>query len=123
MDPNADHKEVLQQAWELDCEDFWIGLDLATSPDQQFNLSSVPALDLEDEEPGSLSFRDFFALAMQLASGNLQGQAADEAVEQAALIADAKEWNFWYRRILLKSLHKYLPMETIRTELIRLTAE
>lgn len=123
MDPQADHRAVLETAWDENIEDFWIGLDLATAPDRSFNVTSVPALDPEDTEPGTLTFADFFSLAMRLSTGNLQGQEADQAVEEAALTANALEWNLWYRRILLKSLSKYLPMDTIQNELIRLTSE
>ena len=122
MDPNADHSVALQTAWDENIEDFWIGLDLATSPNS-FNVTKVPALDPEDDEPGTLTFGEFFTLAMRLSSGNLQGKAADAAIEEMALTADATEWNLWYRRILLKSLSKHLPMSLIQSELIRLTSE
>lgn len=123
MDPHADHRVVIEAAWDKNIEHFWIGLDLATSPEYDFGLMTVPALDLEDEEPGSLTFDQFYQLAMSLANKDLVGEAAREAVEEAALTADAREWNFWYRRILLKSLPKHLPLDTIQKELIRLTTE
>lgn len=123
MDPSANHRTTLEQAWDNDVESFWIGLSLGTSPDYDFGLNRVPALDESDDEPGTLTFDDFYDLAMRLAHGDLVGVAAHEAVEEAALRADAKEWNYWYRRILLKSLTKHLPMETIQKELIRLTTE
>jgi hypothetical protein len=120
MDNTADHVQTINEAWE-DGEEFWIGLDLATS--LSFNISNVPALDPEDTEPGTFTFGDFFSLAMRISSGNLQGQEADEAIEAAALSANALEWNLWYRRILLNSLSKHLPMATLQKELIRLTSE
>jgi hypothetical protein len=123
MDPSADHCTAIENAWVNDVESFWIGLSLSTSPDYNFGLNRVPALDEADDEPGTLTFDEFYDLAMRLAHGDLVGVAAHEAVESAALRADAKEWNFWYRRILLKSLTKHLPMDTIQKELIRLTTE
>ena len=122
MDESADHVLVLNQAWEENVEEFWIGLDLATSQ-YNFNVTKVPALDLEDPEPGTLKFDEFFSLAMRLASGNLTGREATQAIEDAALKANAKEWNFWYRRILMKTLGKFIPLELIKNELIRLTSE
>ena len=123
MDPSANHRATIEQAWDNDVESFWIGLSLSTSPDYDFGLNRVPALDESDEEPGTLTFEDFYDLALKLAHGKLVGVEAHEAVEDAALSADAKEWNFWYRRILLKSLTKHLPMDVIQKELIRLTTE
>jgi hypothetical protein len=123
MNPQGDHRSIIEQAWDQDVEHFWIGLSLSTSADYNFGLPRVPALDEEDEEPGTLTFNEFYDLAMKLAHGDLVGAEAQAAVEEAALRADAKEWNFWYRRILLKSLAKHLPMETIQKELIRLTSE
>ena len=122
MDESADHVLVLNQAWEENVEEFWIGLDLATSQ-YNFNVTKVPALDLEDPEPGTLKFDEFFSLAMRLASGNLTGREATQVIEDAALKANAKEWNFWYRRILMKTLGKFIPLELIKNELIRLTSE
>ena len=123
MNPQANHRSTIEQAWDHDVESFWIGLSLSTSPEYNFGLNRVPALDESDDEPGSLTFDEFYDLAMRLANQDLVGIEAQEAVENAALKADAKEWNLWYRRILLKSLTKHLPMQTIQEELIRLTSE
>ena len=123
MDPQADHPAVIKKAWENDIESFWIGLSLSTSSDYNFGLNRVPALDESDDEPGTLTFDQFYDLAMKLHHGDLSGDAAVQAVNNAALSADAKEWNLWYRRILLKSLTKHLPIDTIQKELIRLTTE
>lgn len=123
MDPQVDHRSTIEQAWDHDVENFWIGLSLATSSEYNFGLERVPALDESDDEPGSLTFEEFYNLALQLANQDLTGSEAQEAVENAALKADAREWNLWYRRILLKSLAKHIPMNTIQEELIRLTSE
>lgn len=123
MDPQADHAEVIREAWQQDHEEFFIGLDLAVNPTFTYNLDRVPALPADDAEPGSLTFAQFFQLAMGLAKDNPLPDIAERAVADAAMSANAQEWNLWYRRILLKSLHKHLPMETIQKELIRLTTE
>jgi hypothetical protein len=123
LDPNSNHRTTLEQAWDQDSEEFWIGLSLGTSPDYDFKVNKVPALPEDDDEVGTLTFAEFYDLALKLHHEDLVGIAAQEAIEQAALSADAKEWNLWYRRILLKSLSKHFPMETIQEELIRLTSE
>lgn len=123
MDPQANHAEIIAEAWNQDSEEFFIGLDLAISQEHQFGLERVPGLSEEDEEPGTLTFGQFFNLALNLSKGNLLPEQVSQMVDEAAMEANALEWNLWYRRILLKSLHKHLPMEAIQKELIRLTTE
>lgn len=123
LDPQGDHRTTIEQAWDQDAEQFWIGLSLGTSPDYNFGINKVPGLPEDDEEPGTLTFDEFYDLALKLHHGDLVGIAAQTAIEEVALKADAKEWNLWYRRILLKSIAKHFPMTTIREELIRLTTE
>lgn len=123
MDPNEDHAAIVREAWNSDNEEFFIGLDLALNVSLDFGVSRVPALPDDDQEPGTLTFQQFFQLAMGLAHDKPIPEIAQQSIENAALSANAIEWNVWYRRILLKSLHKHLPMETIQTELIRLTTE
>jgi len=121
MDPKQDHRAVIRDAWNSDNEEFFIGLDMAINPSLEFGLAKVPGLPDDDFEPGTLSFSAFYNLAMTLANQHPTNGA--DLVEEAALTANAQEWNLWYRRILLKSLHKHLPMEVIQSELIRLTTE
>jgi len=123
MDPAEDHAAVIREAWNSDNEEFFIGLDLALNPSLDFGLDRVPGLPDDDTDPGTLTFSSFYKLAMGLAHENPNKDDAQQFVEDAALSANAQEWNFWYRRILLKSLTKHLPMETIQTELMRLTSE
>jgi len=123
LDPQGNHRATIEQAWDQDVEHFWIGLSLGTSPDYDFGVTKVPGLSQDDQEPGTLTFPEFYDLALKLSNRDLIGAAAQEAIEQAALRAEAQEWNLWYRRILLKSINKHFPMETIREELIRLTSE
>jgi hypothetical protein len=123
MDPQVNHSAIIEQAWDEEVEHFWIGLSLGTSPDYQFNLERVPAIPSEDDEPGTLTFEEFYDLALRIANEDITGAMAAKAVEEAAMRAEAREWNLWYRRILLKSLPRHLPMALIREELIRLTTE
>lgn len=123
MDPSVDHNALIEQAWDSDSEEFFMGLDLAINPAINFGITKVPAIDEDDDGTGSLTFGEFYTLAMRLAHQDIMGELAKEAVVDAALRANVTEWNLWYRRILLKSLNKHLPMETIQHSLIRLTTE
>jgi hypothetical protein len=123
MTPTANHVQIIEQAWDDDNEHFWIGVSLGTSPEFNYGLKDVPALPDDDLEAGNLTFVEFYQLALDLSQGKLLGEKARAAVENAAMRADSKEWNLWYRRILLKSLGKHIPLDLIKRELIRLTAE
>jgi hypothetical protein len=123
LDPEADHAALIEQAWNSDADEFFMGLDLALNPNLNFGLTKVPAIDEEDDGSGNLTFAEFYNLAMRLAHNDLMGELAKQAVIDAALRSNVTEWNMWYRRILLKTLHKFLPMEIIQQTLIRLTTE
>jgi len=122
MGDPASHVHWIQRAWRENCDDFFVGLDLATNS-SDFKVSKVPALDELDTEPGTLTFQTFLSAAMNLAGTQFTDQQANDIVRVLALSSETQEWNLWYRRILLKSLARHLPMETIQSELIRLTTE
>ena len=120
----ADQAILIRAAWEEDCEDFFIGLDLATNPTINFGLAAVPEIDEEDDgTPGTLTFEHFHKVALNIASGELDAGRIGKLLEDCALTANVSEWNLWYRRILLKSLRLHLPMDVIQNVLIQLTKE
>lgn len=122
-DPSA-VEAIVKQAWVEDCEDFFVGLDLATNPIYDYGLPAVPEIqDEEDGDPGTLTFAHFHNVALNLAHSNLNFEQRNKVVEDCAMVANITEWNLWYRRILLKNLHIYFPMDAIKAALLSLTAE
>ena len=120
----AKQAQIIRIAWEQDLTDFWIGLEMATNPEFDFNLKGVPYIDEEDDgDQGEFDFSAFYDLALKLANGDLTTRAADAAVYDAAGICNITEWNQWYRRILLKNLPQVLPMAVIQSTLLELTTE
>ena len=116
--------EIITEAWNSDCEEFFIGLDMALNPNLNFGVNRVPEIQDEDDgEPGELTFDSFCHLAMTLANGSQDQASAKSLIEEAALSSNISEWNLWYRRIHLKSLPKFLPMEVIKDTLMSLTSE
>lgn len=114
---------VIQQAWDSNVEDFFIGVQMSCDAQWSMPLSKVPAIDEEDDgKPGDLTFAQFVILRDQLAAPGLDAEAAKELLYDAADRAGIAEWNFWYRRILLKTLHTTLPMDRIIHVLKKLTA-
>lgn len=120
----AEQAEAFKSAWDTDCEEFFIGLDLATNPNITFGLAAVPEIDEEDDgDPGTLTFAHFHKVALNIASGELQPPQVRKLLEDCALTANISEWNLWYRRILLKNLQNHLPMDVLQNVLIQLTKE
>ncbi len=115
-------QKIITDAWQSDSEEFFLGLEMALDPSQDFHLDSAPEIqDVDDGDPGTLTFSAFYLLAKSLANGDVKGEFAKRAVDEAAMKANISEWNLWYRRILLKTLDKSIPMDVIRSTLIRLT--
>lgn len=117
-------KEIIRQVWEADCDDFFMGLDLATNPKYEYGLDAVPLIEEEDDgDPGTLTFAYFHKVCLNLAAGTLTPTQVQTVLEDCALKANISEWNLWYRRILLRTLHKHLPMDVIKQALLSLTKE
>jgi hypothetical protein len=114
------HK-IITDAWISDNEEFFLGLQYAFDNTIKFNITSVPAVQDDDEESGSLTFIEFIALAKKISSPNITIEAASKAVNDAALRANIFEWNLWYRRILQKTLQKHISEKIINDCLTALT--
>lgn len=116
--------KIIKIAWQSDCEDFFVGVELSFNLSVNFGLKSAPEIqDVDDGSPGSLSFKEFYQLAVQLSQSQLNPDQITESVTDAAMRANVTEWNEWYRRILLKTLPKYLPMNIIKDTLVELTKQ
>lgn len=119
---DATVESIIKQAWVEDCEDLFIGLDLATNPIYEYGLQSVPEIQDEDDgDTGTLEFSHFHKVALNLAAGELSPSQVDRVIEDCALTSNIAMWNLWYRRILLKNLHNHLPMTAIQNALLSLT--
>jgi hypothetical protein len=115
-------EKILCDAWEFNCDDFFLGLQMAVDPDIKFNLISAPEIqDVDTGDPGTFTFVDFRKLAKNLVDKDIVGDVAKRAIVDAALKANITEWNLWYRRILLKTLPNVLPMDVVISTLSRLT--
>jgi hypothetical protein len=113
--------DIIKQAWDRDAEEFFFGVALAFDDNVDFGLKKVPEIqDVDDGAAGEFTFNDFCILSQKLTKKELKGKAVAEAIEDAALKSNISEWNLWYRRILLKTLHKYIPMEILKEFLMTL---
>ena len=101
---------VLAQA-EAGNGEFFAGLNLAYNAMVTFGLKQIP--EKTDEDGPGLDWSDFISLAVDLRDRKLTGNDARDAV--AALMAQAtqKEWNGWYRRILIKDMRAGFSESTV----------
>jgi DNA ligase-1 len=96
---------IVRQAWNAGITDFFQGAVMAYSAFITFGVKKVPLIQAEDDgEPSKWQWADFKALAQNLEQRKLTGHAARDALKDAAEVASIREWNGFYRRVLLQDL-------------------
>ena len=78
------------------------GFRLALDPMITFGLKQIP--EKKDEDGPGLDWDSFIVLTSGLRDRHLTGNDARDAVAQAIKQSTKKQWNGWYRRILIKDL-------------------
>jgi DNA ligase-1 len=92
-------------------DEFFHGCQLALDPMITFGVKQVPEKTNEDG-PG-FNWDSFIVLAGNLRDRNLTGHDARDAIAEAIKLSTKKEWNGWYRRILIKDLRCGTSEKTI----------
>lgn len=93
--------------------EFFEGVRLALDPMITFGVKKVPKHGGPDGQ--GLPWTAFRALADALASRQLTGDAARDAIELCLKSAKQTEWNDWYMRILIKDLRCGVSEKTINS--------
>jgi DNA ligase-1 len=96
-------------------DEFFAGVKLALDPYITFGVKKVPEKGADDPNTGGLRWSDFKVLANMLAERRLTGDAARSEIEIHMAHATVKEWNGWYRRILIKDLRCGVSEKTINS--------
>jgi DNA ligase-1 len=91
--------------------EFFEGCRLALDPMVTFGVKQVP--EKKDEDGPGFSWDSFIVLASGLRNRNLTGHDARDAIAEAVKLSTKKEWNGWYRRILIKDLRCGTSEKTI----------
>lgn len=117
-----DKEQIILSAFMEGNREFFIAARLAYDPLITFGVAKVASVE-DDGTVGDYSFADFLALADKLYHRQLTGHAARDAIIDAALRCDAKVWNGFYRRILLKDLKAGVEDKTINKILTRINGE
>lgn len=100
-------ESILRQAYDDGCMELFDGFRMAYDRHLIFHIKQVPQIEVYDEDElleNSFDWKQFVALSTRLASREITGNAARDAVNAAALSCDADMWNLFYRRILIKDM-------------------
>lgn len=110
--PSRLNKEaIIQVIAEEGNTEFFDGCRLALDPMITFGLKQIP--EKKDEDGPGLSWNDFNIVIERLRNRDLTGNAARDTVDQLIKQSTEKEWNGWYRRILIKDLRCGVSEKTI----------
>ena len=106
-----DKEAILAAAVTEGLDEFFEGLKLALNPLITFGVKQVPVKD--SNEGQGLAWSVFVDLAEKLQNRELTGHTARDAVHLAMTIATQRQWNDWYRRILIKDLRCGVSEKTV----------
>ena len=110
--PSRLNKEaiILAQA-EMGNDEFFQGCRLALDPMITFGLKQIP--EKQDEDGPGLSWDVFTLCLTGFTTRNVTGNTARDMIQDLMKSATKKEWNGWYRRILIKDLRCGTSEKTI----------
>ena len=101
---------ILAEA-EADNTEFFEGLRMCYDPMITFGVKKVPSYSGPDGQ--GLPWVAFKELARALALRELTGHEARDAIELALSASTEKQWNGWYRRILIKDMRAGFSETTV----------
>jgi DNA ligase-1 len=99
---------------------FFEGCQMALDPMVTFGLKQVP--EKTDDTGSGLPRELFLELCRQLTTRTATGNYARELVIQVMKMATQEEWNWWYRRILIKDLRCGVSEKTINKAVEKINA-
>ena len=109
--PSRLNKEgILEAAMEEGLDEFFEGVRMALDPLVTFGVKQVPEAKVDGQ---GLSWTSFKTLAQQLNRRELTGHAARDAIKLCMDTATQRQWNQFYRRILIKDLRCGVSEKTV----------
>lgn len=109
-------ERLIRESFERGEREFFAAARVCLDPTVSYGQKKVPLI--EDEyETGSLSFDDAMKLTERLRRRELTGHAARDAMLAAAERSDTDEWNYFYRRIILKDFKAGFDHSTVNRAL------
>ena len=111
----TEKEAIIKAAWDANCTEFFAGAKMAYSALITYGIKKAPLIE-GDDEPGFKSNMDwtkFAEILGKLERRELSGNTARDVLRAAADSSSVKDWNGWYRRILLKDLKCGITEATI----------
>jgi DNA ligase 1 len=102
---------ILTEAAEEGLPEFFEGVRMALDKLYTFGIKQVPVK--EEANGQGLSWSNFLELTASLYRRHITGHDARDAVKLAMDVATQDQWNFWYRRILIKDLRCGVSEKTV----------
>jgi len=110
--PSRLNKEaIIQVQAEAGNSEFFEGCRLALDPMITFGLKQIP--EKQDEDGAGLPWDSFTLALTGFVTRNVTGNTARDMVASMMKSATKREWNGWYRRILIKDLRCGVSEKTI----------
>ena len=99
-------ERIIQTAWDAGLIEFFQGAQMAYDALRTFGVKKVPFIAEGDDDSTDNSFTwdRFILITTQLENRTLTGNEAKAVLLASADAAPVRDWNLWYRRILLKDL-------------------
>lgn len=115
-------ESIITDAWNRDSEEFFLGLQYSIDPMIDYKVHKCPRYEEDIDEPGEFNFDAFFILTNKITRAkNISMEEVSDLIRDAASKANPKEWNNFYRRIILKELHNDIKISSIIPVLSKLT--
>lgn len=111
----TEKEAIVKAAWEAGCLEFFEGARMAYFALETFGVKKVPLIEGEDDAnfKSTFTWTKFKDIATKLERRELTGNTARDVLRAAANAASVRDWNLWYRRILLKDLKCGITETTI----------
>lgn len=106
---------IIKEAWKLGIVEFFEGAQMAYDALRVYGIKKIPLIE-SDDDPNFVSdfgWARFKKIANDLEARKLTGNIARDTLRSAADVADIKEWNGFYRRVLLKDLKCGITESTV----------
>lgn len=111
----TEKEAIIKAAWDAGCTEFFEGALMAYFALETFGVKKVPLIEGEDDAnfKSAFTWSKFKGIATKLEQRELTGNTARDVLREAANAASVRDWNLWYRRILLKDLKCGITETTI----------
>jgi DNA ligase-1 len=100
-----DKERIVQAAWDAGITVFFEGAVMAYDALRTYGVKKVPLIEDGDDDPmlaSTFTWERFKEIASKLETRELSGNTARDVLRAAADSASVRDWNGFYRRVLLK---------------------